>query len=147
MDAFETVSSPHPLTETGRRHFSLAEASRALPLVRRIVADIVREYEKLRRLRDTCRGYDAEGRTTEAEQVRQEYVTLTDRLSELKEELDQVGCELKDYRIGLVDFTALHDGQEVCLCWQLGEERIAFWHPRDAGFSGRRPITGEQEFA
>jgi hypothetical protein len=39
-----------------------------------------------------------------------------------------------------VDFPALREGHEVYLCWQQGEERIDFWHEKDAGFAGRQPI-------
>jgi hypothetical protein len=55
-------------------------------------------------------------------------------------ELQAFGCELKDPAIGLVDFLFLRDGKEAYLCWQLGEERIAFWHPLDTGFVGRQPL-------
>jgi hypothetical protein len=67
-------------------------------------------------------------------------MTLTDHLTGLKEEVEQIGCELKDFRVGLIDFPALLDGREVCLCWQLGEDDITYWHETTDGFAGRRPI-------
>ncbi len=140
MDAFEAVSVPTPSPVSGRKHFTAAEATRALPLVRRIVSDIVREYHRFRELHETCRAPRGRGKSADAETARRRYLALTDHLSDLKEELDKVGCELKDYQIGLVDFPALKDGREVCLCWKLGEEKVAFWHEADAGYSGRKPI-------
>ncbi len=51
------------------------------------------------------------------------------------------GAELKDIEIGLVDFPAKFRGVEVLLCWRLGEDRILFYHSRESGFMGRRPIS------
>jgi hypothetical protein len=47
---------------------------------------------------------------------------------------------LRDAETGLVDFPAERDGEVVYLCWRLGEERVAWWHPLDTGFVGRRPL-------
>jgi len=47
---------------------------------------------------------------------------------------------LRDLDRGLVDFPSLRDGEEVLLCWRLGEEEIGFWHSLHEGFSGRRPL-------
>jgi hypothetical protein len=61
-------------------------------------------------------------------------------LRELVNELSDFGCELKDPNTGLIDFLSLRNGREVYLCWQLGEERINYWHYLDAGFAGRQPL-------
>jgi len=53
------------------------------------------------------------------------------------------GAIVKDLDEGLVDFPALRDGEEVLLCWRLGEERVAYWHGLDTGFAGRRPLDPE----
>jgi hypothetical protein len=50
------------------------------------------------------------------------------------------GVLIKDPATGLLDFPALRDGREVYLCWRLGEPRVAFWHPVEGGFAGRRPV-------
>jgi hypothetical protein len=52
----------------------------------------------------------------------------------------ETGVLIKDINLGLLDFPALKDGREVYLCWQYGEEDIAFWHEVEAGFAGRQPI-------
>jgi hypothetical protein len=59
------------------------------------------------------------------------------------EALQELGVLVKDLDDGLVDFPALNDGEEVLLCWRLGEERVAFWHTVDDGFAGRRPLPIE----
>jgi len=56
-------------------------------------------------------------------------------------ELDGLGVEVKDPGLGLIDFRAMRDGREICLCWKLGDgPRILYWHDLDAGFAGRRAI-------
>jgi hypothetical protein len=55
-------------------------------------------------------------------------------------ELEQQGIVLRDPARGLIDFTALHHGREVLLCWQLGEDELAWWHYPEDGFAGRRPL-------
>ena len=60
----------------------------------------------------------------------------------LSDEIEQVralGGEVKDIEIGLVDFPARRRGEEILLCWRLGEKTIGFWHAVEAGFAGRRP--------
>jgi hypothetical protein len=52
----------------------------------------------------------------------------------------ETGCLVKDLDEGLVDFPTLRGGEEVYLCWKLGEERIGFWHGIEEGFAGRKPL-------
>jgi hypothetical protein len=63
-----------------------------------------------------------------------------ERLDDLVHQIMDTGAVIKDLDNGLVDFPALREGHEVYLCWQHGEERIDFWHEKDAGFAGRQPI-------
>ena len=58
----------------------------------------------------------------------------------LSTEIDDLGVLLRDPDTGLVDFPSSREGQDIFLCWRLGENRIGFWHPRDTGFIGRLPI-------
>lgn len=145
MDAFEAISLPDSSLLSCRKRFTLEEANRALTLVRRIVTDIVREYGRLRELHAICRAHDAAGETAAAEEARGQYARATDRLSALREELEEIGCELKDYGCGLVDFPATLHGRDVLLCWMLGEERVSFWHDIESGAANRRPIDQEWE--
>jgi hypothetical protein len=55
-------------------------------------------------------------------------------------ELQALGVLVKDLDRGLVDFPALRGDEEVLLCWQVGEEEIAYWHGVDEGFAGRKPL-------
>jgi hypothetical protein len=120
-----------------RRFFTLAEANKSLPLVRRVVADIVRTHEDASQLHAQLENRTAAQRL----EVERDLERTVDRLHTLVEELRAIGCELKDYRMGLVDFIAKHDGREISLCWKLGEESIQHWHELHDGFSGRQPVN------
>ena len=63
-------------------------------------------------------------------------VTLSLALTEF-EALDIV---IRDVERGLIDFPAMREGDEVYLCWLVGEPAVGFWHGLDAGFAGRRPL-------
>ena len=67
-------------------------------------------------------------------------------VSELEEAVNRIqemGCVIKDLDIGLVDFPSLRDGQEIYLCWKLGETRIGFYHGMNEGFAGRKPLEDD----
>jgi len=62
------------------------------------------------------------------------------RVDELVERLRTWNIELRDINTGLVDFPSVVDGDEAYLCWRLGEPEVSYWHKRDEGFPGRRPL-------
>ncbi len=65
------------------------------------------------------------------------------RLRETIEAVQSTGCLIKDLDLGLLDFPALYRGQEVYLCWRLGEPAIGYWHGVEEGFRGRKPIDDD----
>jgi hypothetical protein len=116
-----------------KRHFTVDEANRTLPLVRRIVADILSAGQHLR---------DAAKATAGGEQLSQQQ-RLEKQLKDLLGELEQLGCFYKDwnYTVGLVDFPALIEDEEVLLCWRSDEPEIRFYHRYTDGYAGRKPLT------
>ena len=60
-------------------------------------------------------------------------------LAEL-EHLAALGVLLRDSDPALLDFPSERDGEEVYLCWREPEETVAWWHPIDSGYAGRRPL-------
>jgi len=62
------------------------------------------------------------------------------QLVEIINRIQERGVLVKDIDVGLVDFPSLQDGEEIYLCWKLGENRIEYWHGIDEGFAGRKPI-------
>jgi hypothetical protein len=59
------------------------------------------------------------------------------------EKIQEIGCQLKDIEMGLIDFPTLYRDREVYLCWKLGESGIGYWHHVEDGFRGRRPIDSD----
>jgi hypothetical protein len=55
-------------------------------------------------------------------------------------ELEALEIVVRDLERGLIDFPAMRDGDEVYLCWLVGEPEVGFWHGLEAGFAGRRPL-------
>lgn len=130
-------------TRNPARIFTLDQANRTLPLVSRIAADIVRQHKKVCDLEDI---YQRPGPSTSEEgriALREKCLAEVEHLRELGDELAAVGCQLKDWRRGIVDFFAIRDGQPIEFCWRLGEDRISHWHETDAGFRARQPIDEE----
>ena len=120
-----------------RRRFTPAQANATLPLVRRVVADILARGRELRSLARADGVLDPAARPRAGE--------LEAQLHELFDELERVGCSYRDwgFELGLVDFPAVLDGREVLLCWRSDEPAVTWYHPPDIGFSGRKPIPRE----
>ena len=114
------------------KYFSPQEANHRLPLVKRIVLEILAKGKQLRSLLAANKGQD----------IPTEYQVLEEEIESLMEELEGLGCFYKDwnFEIGLVDFPALIEGQEVLLCWKSDEPEILWYHTMEEGFAGRRPI-------
>ena len=83
---------------------------------------------------DRDRAVDASNRRSE----------LATELRSIVEEVQEFGCVVKDLDTGLIDFPTLLRGEEVYLCWKLGETSIGFWHGVNEGFRGRKSI--DQDF-
>src|SRR5208282_2691679 len=63
-----------------------------------------------------------------------------EHLVDVVNRIQDTGVLVKDLDAGLVDFPSLVDGEEIYLCWKLGEDQIAFWHGTSEGFAGRKPL-------
>lgn len=121
-----------------RKRFSLIEAHRALPLVKRIAEDVVRTHTQARALHAQLARKLSRPTRLDIECQLDRVVTT---LQAYVDELSDLGVDLKDYQLGLVDFITLHQGREVCLCWKLGEEQITHWHELEEGFQSRQPVS------
>jgi hypothetical protein len=120
-----------------RRRFTVLEANKSLPLVQRIVSDIVRTHADASKLQ----GQIEKAQQPEQTSLQSRLDSAMHRLEDYVDELSEVGCDLKDYQIGLIDFTGKHQGRDICLCWKLGEDKIAYWHELESGFAGRKPVS------
>jgi hypothetical protein len=126
------------------RLFTVEEANKTLPLVRRIVEDVVRQHrvwrEKILELDLVASSARADEPRDRAEQIEREAQALAKEIDGYQRELEELGMQLKDRRMGLVDFPSEMGGRRVLLCWRLGEQEVQFWHDEDAGFAQRQPL-------
>jgi len=140
MNSKQTVS--HADTQQRIRHFfTLDEANRSLVLVRRIVSDIVKHYERLLEIHETVEALEADGRFGQLEDARDDLVLTADKIRICLEEIEDVGAELCDWELGIVDFPAMVDNREVRLCWRAGEQQVTHWHELDSCHLGRYEIS------
>jgi hypothetical protein len=123
------------------RYFTLEQANAVVRAIRPMVREIleIRQtiLEKQPQVWPVLENAAGNGGSKEASQVAQEF----QRLDKLVKEINLTGAILKDVNTGLVDFLALHEGQDVYLCWQYGEDQIDYWHDIDAGYAGRELIS------
>jgi hypothetical protein len=131
----------------GKRYYTPAQANATLPLVRAIVQDIVElagdiqeRQERSDRTRVGGRGKLSAAHEEESAGGQAELERAQERMRELESELADLGIELKDYLMGLIDFRCRMDGRDVYLCWKLGEPTVAYWHELDAGYNGRQRL-------
>lgn len=125
--------------------YTAAHANRALPLVRRIVADLVVHYgqwEAAVREVDLA-SHDNVLENTESERWQAEAQRLAAEIDHCVRELSELGVEARSLDTGLVDFPGTLDGRDVYFCWALGEDAVTHWHQRNTGFADRRalPLT------
>ncbi len=85
-------------------------------------------------------GYPIQELREQVQELTEHQLHLVEAFQSAFQQLEDLGCVLKDLAQGLVDFYAMREGELVFLCWRLGEERIRFWHGVDEGFSGRQPL-------
>ena len=76
----------------------------------------------------------------DAAKVRIQRNNAEENIRDALERIHSTGCVVKDLEVGLLDFPARIEGEDVYLCWKLGEDRIRFYHRQDEGFAGRKPI-------
>ena len=71
---------------------------------------------------------------------RMEHQSLAEVMKTNLEKILSTGCLIKDLEMGLLDFPAIINNEEVYLCWKLGEDRIRYYHRQDEGYAGRKPL-------
>ena len=133
------------------RYFTLREAERLLPHVEHYLrdslfhrAEAMKAHEELETASARIRmagGLRVQPGPLLAARARRDASTAA--LKEALQKIQEMGVLVKDLDIGLIDFMTRYRDQDVCLCWKLGEEKIAFWHGAEEGFRGRKPIDRE----
>jgi hypothetical protein len=134
-----------------KRLFTPREANSALDQVRPAAERLVALRARMRELAETQSenilaiggngvGYAA----TDLKAAQGGLEELADQAAAAVRELVALGVVVKDLDLGLLDFPAVRDGEEVELCWRVGEDAVEFWHPLEAGYRGRKPIDWDE---
>jgi hypothetical protein len=121
------------------RHYSVDEANALLPRVKPVL-------RKLRDAKDLLTDEGAHEVLSEAaptngggdsgRQVGEAFLEVRRLLGALQE----AGIVVRDIDRGLIDFPAVRAGEEIYLCWELGEDGVEYWHDLESGYRGRRPL-------
>lgn len=124
------------------RLFTVEEARSALPTLKPLLAqlrDAFHEYRFARAQVDEL--LDMEPGSAELDTWQAKAEACDARVRASLKSINELGADVKDPILGLVDFYAKRaNGQVVLLCYRDDEEDLRFWHPIDTGFAGRRPL-------
>ena len=119
------------------RIFTLAEAQNLLPRLRSLLSEVGEEWNHIRELNPDIQKARDKASYDGFSKSGVQYVESVSHLMFLIHQVKDMGVLLKDADRGLCDFPYMRQGRVVYLCWQLGEDRIRYWHDIEAGFAGR----------
>jgi hypothetical protein len=129
------------------RHFTPEEANSLLERVRPVAESLVAHRRaftvaaaRRARLSQRISGNGGDFDPQEPSELDEQLEREAEAVARAVDELQRLGVLVKDLDRGLVDFPALRGGEEVLLCWQVGEDEVAFWHGVEEGFAGRKPL-------
>jgi hypothetical protein len=125
------------------KYYTPKEANEALTIVRPLMEELMKIGERIRAHQPEFWSVVQKSAGNGGNLALSKLLPDFDRLDVLIHKMQDMGIEIKDLTLGLIDFTALHDGREVYLCWQYGEGSIQFWHEIETGFSSRQLIDWE----
>ena len=122
-------------------HFTLKEANAMLPSVIKKFKNIVNLKNDLIRIQSELES-NPKYMSSFKDYVlkKQELNSAISNFYKAIEELENVGVVIKSVDEGLLDFPSLRFNEEIWLCWKEGETEIKFWHGKDEGFNGRKPV-------
>jgi len=119
--------------------YDIDEANARIPHVRELLTQLRDERDALIRLRDRSQEPDAD--EDERRRIHLRMQGIVDQMQAAVVRIDDWSITLRDIQSGLIDFPALVNGRQVCLCWQLGEDEVEWWHELADGFAGRKHLT------
>jgi hypothetical protein len=135
------------------RYFTAEEAQRALPLLKPLLAQLREAFHAYRFARaqvdELLSTYEEDPSLVtghpmeqEARRWKAEAARADARVREALARIADLGADVKDPIVGLVDFYARRPrtGEIVLLCYRDDEDRLGWWHPLETGFAGRRPL-------
>jgi hypothetical protein len=128
------VTRFYSIDQANARLLDLEPLLRKLKAERDAVATAQRELASFRQTNGNA--HHADELKAREERIRETIFRMERRVAQIVE----WDVTLRDIETGLVDFPALVNGRQVCLCWRFGEDAVDWWHEVEAGFAGRRPL-------
>jgi len=127
-------------------YFTIATANQILP-------NVIQKFSQVKKLKDEVIKSEQELNVSLTESaIFEKYVTQKQKLNSSVtkfynaiEDLETTGVVIKGVEEGLLDFPSKRFDEEIWLCWKDGETEIKFWHEKDSGFNGRKPISVSDE--
>lgn len=127
-------------------YFTIASANKILPIITDKFNKVLKQKDEVVKIEQELEASLVTANAFES------YVTLKQNLNsavtklyQTIEDLESTGVVIKSVDEGLLDFPSQRFNEEVWLCWKHGETEIKFWHEKDSGFSGRKPISVSNE--
>ena len=124
------------------KYFTVQEANALLPEIEPLVAKLLEKRAKVTHMRSQMPELMGDLRSNFATAETSEMMIDFVEIERLMEKIQSYGCVIKSITAGLVDFLADQNGRDVYLCWQYGEDTVSHYHDLNAGFNGRKPISG-----
>ena len=124
-----------------KRYFTLKEAEELLPEISFKIRNLIKLSRAINLLNKIKISYEDEfDFITHEINSRKNLHKLYHEFYKLLEEILNYGAIVKDLNFGIIDFYSKHNEKEIFLCWQLGEEKIKYWHEAYSGYDKRKPI-------
>ncbi|SRR5579885_18067 len=122
-------------------HFTVKEANAILPSTIKKFKELVNLKNEIIKIQ-TDMETDPKYMTSLKEYIlkKQEFNTAISNFYKAMEDIESTGVVVKSVEEGLLDFPSLRFSEEIWLCWKEGETEIKFWHGKDEGFNGRKPL-------
>ncbi len=128
------------------QYYTPQQANKALPEVKRKFNVIVALRDQILDMQDELeKMIDANASLEKYMKKKQELNAAVSNLYKAIEDLESMGIMIKSVDEGLLDFPSMRFNEEVWLCWKAGEGEVKFWHGKDEGFAGRKPLPISDE--
>ena len=127
-------------------HFTIEDANRVLPSVIKKFNNIVSLKNEVTRIQSEMETNPRYMSSFKDYMIKKQELNIAiTNFYKAIEDLESTGVMVKSIEEGLLDFPSLRFNEEVWLCWKEGETEIKFWHGKDEGFTGRKPLSVSDE--
>jgi len=128
------------------KYYTPQQANKALPDVKRKFSLILSVRDQIVKMQEGLqRMIDSNAKLDLYMEEKQKLNMAVSNLYKAIEDIESMGIMIKSVDEGLLDFPSIRFNEEVWLCWKAGEDEVKFWHGKDEGFAGRKPLPISDE--